>query len=238
MGLKTFNYYICVSNYIKDLLNSEGILGKKYVVFNGMDLCEKPLKSKEDIRASLGIPMDAFVYIMISRLHPVKNHIRLINAFNKLHNEHKDTRLILVGEGPMEEELKALAGDGVIFTGFKKEVLDYINASDISVLSSLSEGGAPPLVILESAVVKKSAIVSRVCDLPNIINDKNGFLFDPNSEEDIYLKLKEGYNKENLIELGEALHNDVIDNFSMEKFCTRYFSSYKSIIEDYNGISR
>ncbi len=236
-GLKSFNYYICVSKYIDNLLNTEGFKGRKFVVSNGMDFKGVQLKeSREQIRASLGINSWDFVYVMVARLHPVKNHKRLINAFTRLKLEFKDTRLLLIGDGSLLEQLKSIAPEGVIFAGFRENPADYINASDISVLSSLSEGGAPPLVILESAAVKKTAAVSRVGDMPEIISSGSGFLFDPCSEEEIYEKLKEAYlNRNRLPEMGEALHSAAVEMYSMDKFCSGYSAAYNSIIEDYNG---
>lgn len=240
MGLKSFRYFICVSKYIKDILNEDGFEGMKFVVPNGIDLKETAIgETRENVRKSLSIGQQDFVYIMVARLHPVKNHKRLIRAFSKLHQEHEDTRLMLVGDGGLLEELKKLPNDGVIFAGFRENPEKYINASDISVLSSLSEGGAPPLVILESAAVKKPAAVSNVGDMAEIINSNNGFTFDPCSEEDIYFKLKEAYeNRETLSEMGEAIYRDVSERFSMDKFCSSYFEAYKSIIEDFNGTIR
>lgn len=236
MGLRSFKYFICVSDYIRNLLEGEGFNGTKIVVYNGYEFKDEVLEDCQAIKSSLGIEGVDFVYVMVARLHPVKNHARLIKAFNKLNNEFKDTKLLLIGEGTLMEELKTIGSEGVIFAGFKENVLDYINASDLSVLSSLSEGGSPPLVILESAAVKKAAVVSNVSDMPNIINSTNGYVFDPYSEEDIYHKLKSAYmNKDKLPEMGERLYMDVVDRYSMYNFCNRYYEAYKSIIEDYNG---
>ncbi|MGE5626546.1 MAG: glycosyltransferase family 4 protein [Solirubrobacterales bacterium] len=236
LGLRSFKYFICVSDYIRNLLEGESFDGTKIVVYNGFEFKEEKLEDSIVVRNSLGILESDFVYIMVARLHPVKNHLRLIKAFNKLHLEFRNTKLLLIGEGSLLENLKALGNEGVVFAGFKENVLDYINASDISVLSSLSEGGSPPLVILESAAVKKPAAVSNAGDMPNIINSSNGYVFDPYSEEDIYHKLKAAYiNKNTLPEMGNRLYMDVIDRFSMDNFCSRYYDAYKSIIEDYNG---
>lgn len=237
-GLKSFDYFVCVSEYIKNILNKDGFAGRKFVVFNGLNLKEcSVINDKNSVRDSLGIKKDDFVYIMVARFHPVKNHSTLIKAFSKLNKEFKNTKLLLIGDGENTLELKKLTNEDVIFAGFRENVLDYINASDISVLSSFSEGGAPPLVILESAAAKKTAAVSNVCDMPNIINKENGFTFDPNSKEDIYLKLKEAYlNKNKLDNMGEALYDYVNEKFSMDKFCSNYLSTYNSIIQDFNGV--
>jgi glycosyltransferase involved in cell wall biosynthesis len=233
-GLRSFDYFICVSNYIKNILNVDGMGGKKFVIPNGIDLDEcRVSNDAESIRRSLGIGSDDFVFTMVARFHPVKNHATLIKAFARLKAEFDNAKLILIGEGEHRADIEAAAGEGVIFTGYKENVLDYINASDITVLTSLSEGGAPPLVILESAAVNKTLIASTVSDMPYIINGGNGFLVDPYSEEDIYLKLREAYLHPDAIKaMGENLNRYVKEKFSMDKFCSNYYEAYKTIIEE------
>lgn len=233
-GLRSFDYFICVSNYIKSILNVDGIAGRKFVVPNGIDLKEcRVFSDCNEVRKSLGIENEDFVFTMVARLHPVKNHTTLIKAFNRLRAEFENVKLLLIGDGEQKAELEAEAGEGVIFAGFRENVLDYINASDITVLTSLSEGGAPPFAILESAAVSKTVIASSVSDIPHIINGGNGFLADPNSEADIYLKMKEAYlNPQAILAMGENLNRFVREKYSMEKFSSNYYDAYKTIIEE------
>ncbi|MBP1743672.1 MAG: glycosyl transferase, group 1 family protein [Firmicutes bacterium] len=233
-GLRSFGYFICVSNYIKNLLNVDGIGGRKFVIPNGINLDECRVASDASaVRSSLGIGEGDFVFTMVARFHPVKNHITLIKAFSRLRAEFDNVKLVLIGEGSHRAEIEAASGAGVIFAGFRENVLDYINASDITVLTSLSEGGAPPLVVLESAAVSKTVIASSVSDMPHIINGGNGFLVDPYSEEDIYLKLREAYLHPGTIKaMGENLNRYVREKYSIDRFCSNYFEAYKAIVED------
>lgn len=237
MGLKRFNNYICVSDYLKCLLNSKGFEGQKYVVPNGIELKDyTPEINVEELKSRYNISKEDFVYIMIGRMHPIKNHIGLINAFYKLSREYENVKLFLLGDGELKEELMEVVDklnikDKVIFIGFVHNVLDYLNASQISVLTSFNEGGAPPLVVLESALVRKTVISSEVGDMPFIIKKDNGFLIDPRLEEDIYNKMKEAYLiKDKLEEMGKNLYNFVWKNYSIENFWGNYYSAYKHIL--------
>ncbi|MEW9095094.1 MAG: glycosyltransferase family 4 protein [Clostridiaceae bacterium] len=241
MGLKRFNNYICVSNYLKDLLNEKKFEGKKYVIPNGIDIEDyRPNISSEKIRKKYKILKDDFVYIMVARMHPIKNHNNLINAFSRLNKEYKDTKLFLLGEGELIEELinkvqKLNIEDKVVFAGFVNPTLDYFNASDISILTSFNEGGAPPLVILESAITKNTVISSNVGDMSSIINKDNGFLIDPYSEDDIYDKMKKAYlMKDKLDIMGNSLYNHIIDKYSIENFWDNYYNTYKHILTGVN----
>lgn len=241
-GLKSFDYFICVSQYIKKLLIDEKFKGNKYVVNNGIDVSTiKCYKTREAIRCSYGISNNDFVFIMIARMHPVKNHLALIEAFSKLRRDTDKVKLILVGDGILETKLKNRVQElnlykDVVFTGCREDSSDFLRASDISILTSISEGGCPPLVVLESGALKKPIICSPVGDLDKIINGTNGYLVDPGSINDIYLKMKEAYsNRSNIEQMGENLYKTVLTKFSMQNFCSNYYKIYQSIISNFYG---
>ncbi|OFI05796.1 putative glycosyltransferase EpsF [Clostridium acetireducens DSM 10703] len=237
ISLNSFDYYACVSQYIKDLLESKEFYGDKIVVNNGIDIKNiKITKSRNEIRKEIGLSENNFTFVMVARMHPIKNHEKLLKTFKRLSNEFDNVKLLLVGDGELENQLKnqvnkTKLNDNVIFLGYRSNSLDYINASDVSLLISLNEGGAPPLVILESGIVKKPVICSKVGDMGRIISDKNGFLINPYSEDSLYEKMKLSYlmkNKLNL--LGENLYNDVVKKFSLETFWNRYYCFYERIL--------
>lgn len=236
-GIKSFNNHICVSNYIKDILSKDNIQSKKFIVNNGIDLnYYKDKRVNNNLREELNIKKEDFVYIMIARMHPIKNHNLLIEAFYKLEQQYKNVKLLLLGNGVEEENLKGKVdklnlNDNIIFLGFKENIEDYIEISDMSILTSLNEGGAPPLVILESGIKKVPVIASNVGDISYTINKNTGFLIDPTSAHDIYDKMKEAYNNKNQLHiLGENLYDTVINKYSMESFCKSYYECYKDII--------
>ncbi|NFV23337.1 glycosyltransferase family 4 protein [Clostridium sporogenes] len=236
-GIKSFNIHIGVSNYIKDILDKDNIESKKFIVNNGIDLnYYKGKKANNNLREELNIEEKDVVYIMIARMHPIKNHNLLIEAFYKLEQEYKNVKLLLLGDGVEEENLKEKVdklnlNSNIIFLGFKENIEDYIEIADISILTSLNEGGAPPLVILESGIKKVPVIASDVGDIPYTINKDNGFLIDPTSAHDIYDKMKEAYNNKNQLHiLGENLYDTVINKYSIESFSQSYYECYKNLI--------
>ena len=239
MGLKSFNNYICVSKHLKDLTDKDGFKGNKFVVNNGVDFNSFCNKNQSLIdKHSLNIEEGDFIFTMVARMHPIKNHRNTIKAFYKLSQEFNNIKLILLGDGEerqyIENKIEELnIKDKVKILGFKSNVKDYIKISDITILTSFSEGGAPPIAILESGALKVPIIASRVCDIPDIINDSNGYLVDPNSVEDIYNKMKESYlNKDNLKDLGSKLYEDILNRYSMDKFHESYYKHYKSILKN------
>lgn len=236
-GLESFNYYVCVSKYIRNLMIKDGFKGEKFIVSNGINYDTIKLREdKKQIREKLNIDLKDFVFVNVARMHPVKNQLNLIIAFAKLEKEIKNIKLIIVGDGPLEQSLKEKANslnlrDKVIFTGFKENAVDYINASNISILNSLSEGGCPPLVVLESAAVKVPVIATKVGDLDELINKETGFIVENNDVDGIYKSMKDAYeNKHNLSKMGTDFYNFCTKNYSTNTFCNNYYDVYKKIL--------
>lgn len=239
LGLKSFNNYICVSNYLKDLIDKDNFQGNKFIVNNGIDFNKFCSNKNSSInKENLNMKEEDFVFTMVARMHPIKNHENTIKAFYKLSMEFDNIKLILLGDGEEREHIESIIEKlnlqhKIIVLGFKNNVKDYIEISDITILTSFSEGGAPPIAILESGALKVPIIASKVSDIPDIINESNGYLVDPNSVEDIYNKMKKSYlNKDKLKDLGNKLYEDILSKYSMDNFWESYYKHYKNILEN------
>jgi glycosyltransferase involved in cell wall biosynthesis len=238
LGLKYFNNYICTSDYIKNLIEINKYCGSIYRINNGIDLSKIAITEESDlIRKNLDIPKEAFIYVCIARLHPVKNHIKLINAFAKINKQYEDTYLLLVGNGNLEETLEKKAKElgiekKVIFLGYKKNTINYLNAADINMLVSYNEGGMLPLSVLEGFAVNKAVIMSNFFGIAKVLNKDYFYGVNQNSEEDIYDKMKKAIinNSTNTI-LGEKCHEIALKEFSIENFCKGYYEIYKDIMK-------
>ncbi|WP_404814354.1 glycosyltransferase [Clostridium tagluense] len=238
-GLKSFNNYICVSNNLKKLLEEKKFKGSKAVVNNGIDIKKiTVVTSAQDMRNDLKLNQKDFVYVMVARLHPIKNHREVLLAFSKLMLEFQDVKLLLVGDGALRLELEKLIVDlklenSVTMVGNVANPIDYINCSNVSVLASLSEGGAPPLTVLESGIVAKTLIYTEVGDLESILDENSGYKIEKQSNENIYEAMKIAYlDVNNLNAKGENLYNIVVKEFTIEKFWENYFRIYKSILKN------
>ena len=97
-----------------------------------------------------------FQFVTVGRLSPEKNHERLVRAFAAVHREDPDTRLVIIGAGPLAEHLQAVVEqlglqDCVVLTGMLRNPWALMNECDAFVLSSDYEG--QPMVILEARVL-------------------------------------------------------------------------------------
>ncbi|WP_343290494.1 glycosyltransferase family 4 protein [Turicibacter bilis] len=114
----------------------------------GLDLSHYKQLSEEQItktRQELGLSEDDFVIIMIAELNENKNHIQLIRAMKQLKDCYPNIHAICVGEGDklneLEEEVKSNRLDRRIqFLGYRSDITELINISNIGILLSHREG--------------------------------------------------------------------------------------------------
>lgn len=85
--------------------------------------------------------------ITIGRLVPVKNQAILLSAFSRVSERFPEAELLVVGDGPLQDNLQQTAvdlgiADSVRFTGTvsRTQVYKYLATSDVFVIPSLSEG--------------------------------------------------------------------------------------------------
>ncbi|WP_300902905.1 glycosyltransferase [uncultured Clostridium sp.] len=144
---------IVVSEEIKNdlVLNYKIKEDKIKVIYNSYPINEIRRLATEQIENQYNEIFNGNVIISAGRVKPQKAHWHLIRAFSKVKENVKDSKLVILGEGELKEELIELSRKlniekDVYFLGFKKNVFKYINASEVFVLSSLFEGFPNALV--------------------------------------------------------------------------------------------
>lgn len=117
---------------------------------------------RQEVREKLGV-RDAFVIGMVANFSPIKNHPFILRVFSKLCKTEPNARLLLVGDGTKKNEIERLAAqlqitDQVIFTGVRKDTERLLQAMDVFVLPSFTEGFA--ISVLEAESVGLPCLVS------------------------------------------------------------------------------
>ena len=150
--------------------------GKVTVINNAVDLNNFKFNKKyrKDLRKEFNIKDDAFVIGHIGRFVKQKNHDYLIDIFNEVHKSNKNTILLLIGQGPLNEEIKNKVDslgltDSVIFAGQRTDVNKLYSAMDMFLFPSLYEGLG--MVLIEAQTNGLGCVVaSTVPDLARISN--------------------------------------------------------------------
>jgi glycosyltransferase involved in cell wall biosynthesis len=159
------------------------------VVVHGTDpsLAVTGAAARAEARADLGIAPDARLVGTVGNFTAKKDQATLLRAVAELPARGLggggDTMLVLVGLGPLEAELKALAAglgvaDRVLFPGSRDDVYRLLPALDVFALSSRFEG--LPIALLEAMATGVAPVATTVGGIPEVITDgQNGLLVDP-----------------------------------------------------------
>lgn len=121
---------------------------------------------------ALGLPSDSFCVCAAGRLSPEKGHRYLLQAVPNLIGRIPNLLIVLLGEGRGRAELERQAIElgitkHVLFAGFKKDIQPWIQASDLLVNPSLTEG--TPNVVLEAMALGTPVVATAVGGVPDLI---------------------------------------------------------------------
>ena len=159
------------------------------VVPNGVDLDRfSPHRSIQEtarVRASLGVPAEAFLIGVVARLEPEKGHRYLLEALPPILNAVPNAWMLLVGEGSQTDALRAQAHslpiparERVVIAGFQTDIGALTQALDVAVLPSLRE--AQGLALLEAMAAQRPVVASAVGGIPETVRDGvDGLLVPP-----------------------------------------------------------
>ena len=163
---------ICVSHGVKDHLVAQGVLAEKcHVIHNAIDI-RQPLPAPATLPRPVG---NTVVVGSVGSLLPRKAQDHLIRALAAVRPRlNTGVQLVLVGDGTERERLMRLAeacglASIITFAGFRSDVLAWLAAMDIVVLSSNNEGF--PRTILEAMLLSKPVIASNVIGSRELVAD-------------------------------------------------------------------
>lgn len=175
-------------------------------------------KRAEAERINLGIGADELVFLYAGKFYGVKNLLFLIKAFQQTSNKY--FRLLLVGNGEQENELRAMAATDhrILFTGFRNQAempLVY-RLGDVFLLPSKRETWG--LGVNEAMACGRAAIVSDMCGCAPelIIPGETGFVFRSGDERDLLRVLARFSDRESCYLMGNKAFAH-IQQFSLER---------------------
>lgn len=188
--LKKFNHIICCSKTSYEIIRDK--LNNATYIRNGIDIenIDNKEKTRRLIRRQLNIPMNARVYIYCGVITNRKRVYELVNLFNNSLEENE--YLIIVGDGKDYEKIKEnIKNSNIKMVGYKKNVIDYYQASDIYTSCSSSEGFS--ISIIEALSCNLLLLIS---DIPS---HRECFEIDKNIYIGEYFKISEFKEKKSKI---------------------------------------
>ena len=214
---------------VKDWLTNQGYDASKIVVIpNGVELERfNGLADPDRVRRELGIPPEAPIVMVVSRLTRQKGLEQFLEAAEMLMPRFVDARFVIVGyANPLEQEyensLKALTDQlgltgRVIFTGLRQDVPSLLAAATVSVMPSLNE--ALSNVLLESMAAGAPTVATRVGGTPEaIVDEVTGLLVEPGDPKGLADAISRLLQDPALARrLGGAARKAIEDRYSVEK---------------------
>jgi len=231
--LDTTNHIITVSNSNKEILLEKLNIPKDKisVIPNGFDPKLFHPMDQTLARKKLGLPLDKKIILNVASLVPIKGHEYLIQAMKKVVRQRKDVLLVIVGEGQLRGKLQQVVTQleldkYVKFVGARPhhEIPLWMNAADIFVLPSLSEGN--PTVMFEALGVGLPFVGTAVGGVPEIITSEDyGLLCEPanpkNLAEKILIALEKEWDREKI--------RKYAGQFTWKKIANKILEIYKEV---------
>jgi len=204
------------------------------VMHNGIDtqqFAPNP-HARRQILERAGVPIDRFVVGSVGRLVPIKDYGTLLKSAELLVHRGVDVHVLLAGSGPELPRLRqsvensSALGGRVSFLGSSDNISEILNAMDVFVLPSISEGMSNTLI--EAMACGLPVLATRVGGNPEVVGDEHSsWLFAPGDIDGLVQRLESLARSVNLCRsLGTAARQRAISMFSLERMVDNYRRLY------------
>ena len=140
--------------------------GEVKIIHNAIDVDKFKFDeaARKKLRQEFGIKDSTVVIGHVGRFVQQKNHTFLVDVFKEYHKKNPDSKLLLVGSGPLEDEIKKKVErldleDSVLFLGQRDDINKLYSVMDVFCLPSLYEG--LPVVGIEAQATGLPTIFSN-----------------------------------------------------------------------------
>lgn len=226
-ALKRADAIVAVSqNTKKDLLRLFNVDEKKvHVIYHGIELPNLSNVIQERI-----VKDNYFLYV--GRRSAYKNFKRLVYAFAKFHKFYKDVMLVCTSNNFTNEELKLfnslnIADSVISIKASENDMLRLYRDSLALVFPSFYEGFGMP--ILEAWSCHCPTLLANASCFPEIASNA-ALYFDPNSDEEIFFRMKEVYEKPDLRHKLISRGNERVKYFSWKRCAEEHLKVYSLLM--------
>jgi glycosyltransferase involved in cell wall biosynthesis len=238
---KHVDAFIVISREIDTELSDVGIPPEQRVFIpNGVNIARflpPNAEQKRAQRTTLGLPEDGLIVVFTGRLAAEKRLHHAVKAWPAVRAVCPDALLLIVGAGPEEASLKALAGEGVRFAGSTNDVAPFLKAADIFLLPSAREGLSNAM--LEAMATGLPVLATQVGGATDLItHGESGWLIppdDPAALQTAFLTLIG--DTELCSRLGAAGRERILRDYQLETTAARLHALYQRVIPARNRIA-
>ncbi len=219
------DHVIFESHYERNRLLKSGLAEHKcVVVHSGIDTdAFAPQEASEKLLRSLQLDKSKHkIFGIVARLSEEKGHQYLLQAFRQVLDNEPMARLIIVGDGPLDEQIQQQhaqlnLGDAVVFTGAQRNIAEYLSIFDVFVLSSTRESF--PLAAREAMAAGRAVIAPRIGGCAEVVeHNETGYLFESANVDDLAEKMRSILSNQQYQSFGRRARQRVIDLFSRQQW--------------------
>lgn len=234
-----------VSRGAGENLRHLGYTGEYRVMENGVDLPRGPVSAQDAAAAAAGydLPEGIPVYLFVGRLMWYKGIRLILEGLTGLLTAGKDFRMVFVGGGGDEEEIRGLTkqlglGEKCFFTGpvrDREKLRGWYSRADLLLFPSTFDTNG--LVVREAAACGLPALLIRdSCAAEGVTDGVNGILIREDSAA-LFAALNSLYGREEVLgQIGRRAMDDLY--LSWEDSVLRAWDRYEEILADWHGRKR
>ncbi len=194
-----------------------------------------PTMPRQSLRSKVGTPPEAPVIVFVGSLAREKRLDRLLRMASSLKTVFPLLRIWLVGDGPSNNLLHQMASeldlqDSVTFFGVQDNVADYLNAADVFVLTSDTEG--MPGVLLEAGYSGLPVVATDVGGVREcVIDGDTGIVVAQDDEDGLAHAVERLLRDDDLrSRMGELAHQWIAGRFTIDIVAGQYVEFYQSLL--------
>jgi len=207
-------------------------------ILNGVDTNAYQRAGSEQrarVRASLGLDAGAFVFVIVARLTPAKDHANLFRAFAELSSVNPSVRLVVIGDGELRDVLTGVVRElrmeeRILLAGARDDVAELVGAFDCFVLSSFTEGLA--MTLLEAMAAELPVVATGVGGNGEVVVDGETGLVVPARDSE---RLREAMqwmatHPAEARAMGKRGRERASSTFSIEAMVNAYEDTYRRVL--------
>ena len=233
------DHYVTVSESVKRyIIDKSKISAEKIsVIYNGVNIKSQDNSYEQNPKMPFKIEDKDRILMTVGRLHKQKGHCYLIQAVSKVRKEFPKVKLLVIGEGEEENNLKKLVKsldlmNEVIFAGLSSDMERILPMAELFILPSLWEG--LPNALLEAMAAGKPVVATKVGGIPEIVvHGETGVLIPPRDTDALAIAIIDLLqNRLKAKDMGEAGRIRAGKRFSIYKMIEKTENLYQELLKE------
>lgn len=221
--------FIALSAEVECGLRGAGVAAERIVrIANGVDIEKfRPAATDQRIQLRADLQLHERVVLYVGRLHPEKGVDILLDAWPAILCAVPDATLILVGTGPLFDELQRRGTSRTRFVGLS-DPLPYLQSADCFVLPSRSEG--LPVALLEAMAAELACVATAIGGTVDVITDGlDGWLVPPADVAALAAGVVRALTAPERIQVSLAARARVVRDFSLHSTAAKLARLYRDL---------